>query len=431
MKQLIAWKKNKDRMPLILQGARQVGKTWLLLEFGKTCYSKTFYFNFEETPALIKIFEDSLHADMLLEQLSLFYGEQIAQPDSLIILDEIQAATRVLTSLKYFTEQRPELHIVTAGSLLGVSVGKEGGFPVGKVNFLTLYTLSFSEFILAEGENLLYTYLNKIDPVKKVSSPVHEKLLTLYKKYLYIGGLPAVVQSWISEKNPKQVRMIQREIITAYEKDFSKYTSSSDAIKVGEVWKTIPAILAKEKKKYQYKQVTPKARSSTYRTVIEWLEKSGLIHLAYALKTPQLPLSGYEDASKFKIYFHDIGLLSAMLDIEPKTILDKETLFNIYNGAFVENFVACELLRAGERSLHYWTSKSDAEIDFITHNKGNIIPLEVKSGYSKRKKSLHVYDEKYHPAYLVRLSPREFMKDARFVNIPLYETATFAYRLSD
>ena len=177
--------------------------------------------------------------------------------------------------------------------------------------------------------------------------------------------------------------------------------------------------------------MNPKARSSKYRTVIEWLEKSGLVHLAYTLKIPQLPLSGYEDPSKFKIYFHDIGLLSAMLDIEPKIILEKETLFSIYNGAFVENFTACELLRSGESCLHYWTSKSDAEIDFITYTKGNIIPLEVKSGYSKKKKSLHVFDEKYHPAYLVRLSPREFIKNDRFINIPLYETAYFAYRLSD
>lgn len=416
-------------MPLILQGARQVGKTWLLLEFGKTCYRKTFYFNFEETPALIQIFEGSLHADTLIEQLSLYYGEQIKQPDTLIIFDEIQAASRVLTSLKYFTEQHPELHIAAAGSLLGVSVGKEGGFPVGKVNFLTLYTLSFSEFILAEGEELLYSYLKKDDPQKYVSAPVHEKLLTLYKKYLYIGGLPAVVKSWISVRNPKKVRMLQKEILTAYEKDFSKYSSPSEAIKIGEVWNTIPAILAKEKKKYQYKEVNPKARSSTYRTVIEWLEKSGLIHLAYTLKTPQLPLSGYKDPSKFKIYFHDIGLLSAMLDVEPKIILEKEALFSIYNGAFVENFTACELLRSGESCLYYWTSKSDAEIDFITYTKGNIIPLEVKSGYSRKKKSLHVFDEKYHPVYLVRLSPREFKKDDRFVNIPLYETAYFACRL--
>ncbi len=425
---LLEWKQFKDRKPLILQGARQVGKTWILKEFSKQHYSNCFYFNFEENPGLVELFSKSLKTDFLIEQLSFFYGSNISVSDSLIIFDEIQVSPKALTSLKYFYDERPDLHIAAAGSLLGVSFGKSSSFPVGKVNFMTLYSMSLVEFLLAEDKKLLVDYLQKNDTQKSIASSVHEQLLNLYKKYLYVGGMPAVVKSWIADRDPKQVRFLQSEIIKAYEKDFSKYTAPADAIKISEVWKTIPAVLSKENKKFQYRNITPSARASSYRTAIEWLDKAGLIHLSYNIKTPKLPLSGYSDYSKFKIYFHDTGLLGCMLNLESRSIVNREALFSEYNGAFTENFTACELLRSGEDRLYYWSSKSDAEIDFIINING-VVPIEVKSGYSRHKKSLSAYGEKYNPNFLIRLSPREYVESGDFINIPLYEAAFIRGRI--
>ena len=429
MKELKKWKKKPDRKPLLIQGARQVGKTWLIKEFGKTMYEHMIYLNFEEQPDLQKLFEKSLSAQYLIEQISLYIGSDISKSETLIVFDEIQACTEALTSLKYFYEQRPELNIVAAGSLLGVSLRKRTPFPVGKVNFLTLHSLSFSEFISASGNEILSTHFVEISR-KETSTVVHDQLLELFKRYLFTGGMPAVVKSWINEKAPEKVREIQMEIVKAYQNDFSKYSTASEAIKIGEVWKTIPSILSKENKKFKYKDITPSARASTYRTAIEWLEKAGLINLSYCLKTPKIPMSGYSDPSIFKTYFHDVGLLGAMLNVPSKMIIEKDALFSEYNGAFIENFTASELLRSGEEELFYWSSKSDAEIDFISLLDDNIVPIEVKSGYSRRKKSLQSYNKKYSPKYLIRISPREFDISDNFFNIPIYEAGSWKKRIS-
>lgn len=428
MNELIKWKERPDRKPLLIQGARQVGKTWLIKEFGRLFYENTVYLNFEEKPELRKLFENSLSADYLIEQISLFSGKDISKQGTLIVFDEIQTCAEALTSLKYFDEQRPDLHIISAGSLLGVSLSRKTPFPVGKVNFMTLYSLSFYEFISASGNEILADYLEIISE-KTTSSVIHEQLLELFRKYLFIGGMPAVVKSWIESRDPEKVRSIQIEIIKAYQNDFSKYSSPFEAIKIAEVWKTIPSILAKENKKFKYSDITPSARSSTYRTAIEWLEKAGLINLSYCLKVPKFPLSGYADNSIFKTYFHDIGLLGAMLNVPSKMILEKDALFNEYNGAFVENFTASEFLRSGDEELFYWSSNSDAEIDFVSIFDGKIIPVEVKSGYSRRKKSLQSYNAKYLPQYLVRFSPREFDMADNFLNIPIYEAGLWRKRL--
>ncbi|HPS29235.1 MAG TPA: AAA family ATPase [bacterium] len=428
MNELVKWKERSDRKPLLIQGARQVGKTWLIKEFGSRFYKNTVYLNFEETHELRKLFEKSLSADYLIEQISLFSGKDISKQGTLIVFDEIQTCAEALTSLKYFDEQRPDLHIISAGSLLGVSLSRKTPFPVGKVNFMTLYSLSFYEFISASGNEILADYLEIISE-KTTSSVIHEQLLELFKKYLFTGGMPAVVKSWVESRDPEKVRSIQIEIIKAYQNDFSKYSSPFEAIKIAEVWKTIPSILAKENKKFKYSDITPSARSSTYRTAIEWLEKAGLINLSYCLKVPKFPLSGYADNSIFKTYFHDIGLLGAMLNVPSKMILEKDALFNEYNGAFVENFTASEFLRSGDEELFYWSSNSDAEIDFVSIFDGKIIPVEVKSGYSRRKKSLQSYNSKYSPQYLVRFSPREFDIADNFLNIPIYEAGLWKKRL--
>ncbi len=428
MKELSKWKKKPDRKPLIIQGARQVGKTWLIKEFGRTMYKNTIYLNFEEQPDLQKLFEKSLSADYLIEQISLYFGEDISKKETLVVFDEIQVCPNALTSLKYFDEQRPDMNIVAAGSLLGVSLNKKSPFPVGKVNFLTLHSFSFAEFISASGNEILADHLMQLSE-KTTSLVIHEQLLELFRKYLFTGGMPAVVKTWVDTKDPEKVREVQNEIIKAYQNDFSKYSSAAEAIKISEVWKTIPSILAKENKKFKYTDITPSARSSAYRTAIEWLEKAGLINLSYCLKVPKMPMSGYADLSIFKTYFHDVGLLGAMLNVPSKMILEKDALFNEYNGAVVENFVASELLRYGENELFYWSSKSDAEIDFLSVYERNIIPLEVKSGYSRRKKSLQSYNTKYTPKILVRFSPREFDIADNFYNIPIYEAGLWKNRV--
>jgi len=427
MKELEKWKKKSDRKPLLIQGARQVGKTWLIKEFGRTMYKHVVYLNFEEHPDLQKLFQRSLSAQYLIEQISLYFGADISKPETLIIFDEIQVCTEALTSLKYFDEQRSDLNIIAAGSLLGVSLNKKTPFPVGKVNFLTLHSLSFSEFISASGNEILARHLAQSQ--KETSIVIHDQLLELFKKYLFTGGMPAVVKSWVNKKDPEKVREIQKEIIKAYQNDFSKYSTASEAIKIGEVWKTIPSILSKENKKFKYKDITPSARASTYRTSIEWLEKAGLINLSYCLKVPKLPMSGYSDPSIFKTYFHDVGLLGAMLNVPSRMIIEKNILFSEYNGAFIENFTASELLRSGEEELFYWSSKSDAEIDFIASFDGDIVPIEVKSGYSRRKKSLKSYNSKYFPRYLIRMSPREFDISDNFLNIPIYEAGIWKNRI--
>ena len=428
-KRLVEWKNSDSRKPLIIQGARQVGKTWIMKEFGKQHYKKTVYINFEEQQEAPRLFEKSLSANYLIEQLSLFAETDISKKATLIIFDEIQACPKALTSLKYFEEQRPDIHIVAAGSLLGVAVNKKSSFPVGKVDFETLYSLSFAEFLLADGNEILVDYLEKESCNKTISSVIHERLLEYYKRYLFVGGMPAAVQSWVAKHDSEEVRKIQDNIIIAYKKDFSKYATPEDAIRIGAIWNTIPMILAKENKKFKYKDISSSARSSTHRTAIDWLEKSGLIFLSLHLKIPKFPLSGYADSATFKIYFHDVGLLAAMLSISSKMILEKEALFSEYNGAFTENFVASELLRSKEDGLFYWTSKSDAEIDFILPVDNEIIPVEVKSGYSRHKKSLQSYDKKYHPDLLIRLSPREFVKSDTFLNIPLYEAGFWRKRI--
>jgi uncharacterized protein len=414
------WKKSTNRKPLIVQGARQVGKTYLIKAFGKKEYSNFISLNFEQDKKLYSLFEKSLSPETIIDNISLYLGKQIIPEDTLLFFDEIQAAPAALTSLKYFYEEAPEFHIIAAGSLLGVSVGKENSFPVGKVNFMYLYPMSFMEYLKASGEELLAEKLGHIKSANPLPEIVHSKLTDLFKMYLYLGGMPEVVGSYLENKNIETVRVLQKEILQAYERDFSKYTTKSQAIKTMEFWNAIPGQLAKENKKFKYAEIRKGARSAIYEQTAEWLRGAGLINMVYNLETPKKPLSAYTDYSKFKVYLHDVGLLGAMLNITSDLIIEPDQLFKEFKGAFIENFVAQELMFYGQEKQYYWTSRGEAEVDFIIESNKGIYPVEVKSGTNRNLKSLRSYSNKYQPARVFRLSPRNLIQSEDFVNIPLY-----------
>ncbi len=417
---LLEWKSDAKRKPLLLQGARQVGKTYLIDAFGKEEYANYIYLNFEQNPNLASFFKGDLNPHKIIENIGLLYGRAIQSENTLIFFDEIQTTPEALTSLKYFFELAPEYHVIAAGSLLGVSMGKKTSFPVGKVNFMMMYPMSFCEYLIAFGEEMLAAKISHHDPAEAIPEILHEKLITLLKMYLYLGGMPEVLQDYLENKDIASVRKIQEDILLAYSRDFSKYTEKTQAIKTSELWQSLPAQLARERKKFKYSDVRKGARASTYEQTIQWLKQAGLIYPAYQITTAKIPLTGYSDYSKFKVFVLDTGLLGAMLKINPGIILDPSALFSEYNGAFIENFVACELTNFGYDNLYYWASKSEAEVDFIVQNGDKIFPIEVKSGLSRNKKSLLSYGEKFHPEKLFRLSPRNFTRDGNFINLPLY-----------
>ena len=414
---LLEWKTSNRRKPLLLQGARQVGKTWLINEFGKKEYKQYIYLNFEQTPNLKSLFTNELSPQKIIENIGLLLGKKVNSDNTLICFDEIQNCQEALTSLKYFQEHAPEFHVIAAGSLLGVSLGKTSSFPVGKVNFLTLYPLSFSEYLEAIGEHLL---AEKGAVLQTLPEILHEKMLELLKMYFFLGGMPEVVVDYIENRDIKAVRKIQNDILKAYQRDFSKYSDPSQALKVSEIWQSVPFQLAKENKKFTYNDVKNNARATTYQQSIEWLKNAGLIHIVYQLRAAKLPISGYADYSKFKVYILDTGLLGALLNLSSDIILKPNELFLEYNGAFVENYTCLELLKTLEQDIFYWSSEREAEVDFVFQWENDIYPLEVKSGTNRNTKSLRSYADKFQPKLLLRASPRNFMTSDEFINIPLY-----------
>jgi uncharacterized protein len=414
---LLVWKSERRRKPLLLQGARQVGKTWLINEFGKKEYENYVYLNFEQTPALQTLFSQELSPQKIIENIGLWLGKKVVSDSTLICFDEIQNCPAALTSLKYFQETAPEFHIIAAGSLLGVSLGKMSSFPVGKVNFLTLYPLSFAEYLMAIGEDLLVEKLQILESLPEI---LHEKLLELLKMYLFLGGMPEVVAEYTQNKDIREARKIQNDILKSYQNDFSKYSDASQTLKIAEIWQSIPFQLAKENKKFIYHDVNSNARANTYQQGIEWLKNAGLIHIVYQIRAAKLPISGYADYSKFKIYVLDMGLLGAMLNLSSDIILKPNELFLEYNGAFIENYTCLELLKTLEKDTFYWSSEREAEVDFVFQWENDIYPLEVKSGLNRNTKSLRTYSEKYQPKLLLRASPRNFVRSEEFINVPLY-----------
>lgn len=417
--QLQAWKNAKNRKPLILRGARQVGKTYLLKEFGKNEYEEVIYLNFEKNKKLAEFFSDALDPKTILTHISAHLNQTIHHENTLLIFDEIQESPAALNSLKYFQEEANEYHIVAAGSLLGVKLANEKGFPVGKVNFLDLYPLCFLEFLNAVGKNKLYEFLLALTEFKEIPSPLHDELLSLLKKYLFIGGMPEVVADYVENNNLLSLRQIHMEILDAYALDFAKHAPKEELARITQVWESIPNQLAKENKKFIFSAIKESARGREYETAIQWLADAGLIYKVYHLSVPKLPLAGFANKNAFKVFLLDVGLLAAQSNVPADLVIDDEKLFSEFSGAFTENYVASELAPHC-RELFYWASEGSAEIDFVIEDKLQAYPLEVKAGTSRKKKSLLVYADKFKPRCLLRASLMNLRKDGDVCNYPLY-----------
>lgn len=419
-KALQDWKIAQRRKPLILNGARQVGKTFALKHFGAKAYENVVYLNFEKDKALAGYFEENIEPSRLIEFLSLHSKSQIFPEKTLLIFDEVQECARALNSLKYFCEDANEYHVIGAGSLLGVKTKLSEGFPVGKVNFLDLHPLSFFEFLSAVDEEKLREYLEKIEKFEPIPSPLHDKLIELLKIYFFVGGMPEAVSDFSRNRNYSAVREIHQEILDAYERDFSKHAPPNQFMKILSVWQNIHTQLAKENKKFIFSVLKEGSRGRDYEEAIQWLLEAGLINKCFHLETPKFPLDAYSDQNIYKIYLLDVGLLGAQNNLQPDIIIKDNHLFTEYKGALTENFVAQELRSLGIRDLHYWTSFGTAEVDFILDRQGEILPLEVKAGTSAKKKSLISYDNKYNPPVLLRTSLRNLKHDGKLSNYPLY-----------
>ncbi len=425
---LVEWKQSELRKPLILRGARQVGKTYSLLAFAAKEYSDVVHINFDEEPSFIDFFELDLNPDRIIKDLTIHFKKQIHPGTTLIILDEIQLCPNALNSLKYFCEKKNEYHVVAAGSLLGVKLAK--GFPVGKVNFLDMTPLTFFEFLNAIGESSLLGLLKELVTPSPILPPFHEKLISLLRYYFVIGGMPEAIETYLKTDSLVEVRRVQKEILDAYVLDFAKHAPKEELMKIMTVWEMLPSQLAKENKKFVFSAIRKSARGRDYESSIQWLVDAGLIIKSQLIKTPRLPLTAYNDNSAFKIYSLDVGLLGAISKLDSSLVLEQNTLFSEFKGALTENFVAQELRQQHFDSLYYWRSSGEAEVDFIVSAQQKIYPLEVKSGIDKQKKSLIVYGNKYsgdqHQASaLSRATLRNFAHDGKIINYPLYAIALF------
>jgi predicted AAA+ superfamily ATPase len=421
MRYFMEWKKSPYRKPLILQGARQVGKTYSVLEFGREHYENVAYFNFETNPQLIKTFEESLEPSYLIPILSRLANQTIVREKTLIVLDEVQLCERALTSLKYFCENAPEYHMIVAGSLLGVAVNREQfSFPVGKVDIKTLYPMDMEEFLLACGEeNLVNQIKDCFAHDTPLPSALHEAALQYYRQYLVVGGMPDCVGKYVETKDFVLVRHTQNMILTSYLNDMSKYNTSNEIKKTHLVYDNITVQLSKQNTRFQYKLVKKGGRASEFENAIEWLTLSGIVTKIYRAEQPKKPLENYRDIDSFKIYVSDVGLLCAKKDIVPEDVLFLSGELNDFKGGMVENYVCCQLT-ACEYTSYYWTSDRSAEIDFIIQRKGSIIPIEVKSADNTKSKSLGIYIQTYKPEYAVRLSTKNFGFDDGKKTVPLY-----------
>ncbi len=424
-KLLEEWKQSARRKPLIVNGARQVGKTYALKHFGKTSYKKMAYLNFEKDEKLGQYFEETLDPKQLIKILSIYKEVEIEPIHTLLVFDEVQECPKALNSLKYFCEEANEYHVVAAGSLLGVKTAGEKGFPVGKVNFLHMYPLTFFEFLSALGHEKTRVFLEEYHTYDPLPNPLHEKLIQLLKFYFYIGGMPEVVAEYAKTDNLKVVREVQLEILNAYEKDFAKHAPPHEIMKITTVWKQVHRQLAKENKKFIFSAIRKSARGRDYEEAIQWLSDAGLIHKSYLAESPKLPLSAYANNTIFKIFLSDVGLLGAQSALSAQTIIEGDLLFTEFKGALTENFIAQELVATKHKELYYWTSEGTAEIDFLIEDEQEIYPLEVKAGTSQKKKSLLVYNQKYTPSKLIRASAMNLKHDGNLYNYPLYLISNF------
>ncbi len=413
------WKNSKNRKPLIIEGARQVGKTWLMKEFGHQSYNKTVYINFDSNVQMTELFSVDLNIERIIMGLELYAGFKINPSDTLIIFDEVQEVPKALSSLKYFYEDAPQYNIVCAGSLLGIALHEGTSFPVGKVDFLKLYPLSFREFLMAIGLERFAELLDKkdFDMIKSFKQTYIDAL----KQYYYVGGMPEVVASFADEKDFNEARKIQKRILAAYEQDFSKHAPKETVPKIRMLWNSIPSQLAKENKKFIYGLIREGARAKDYETAIMWLSDCGLLHKVSRINAPNIPLKAYEDLKAFKIFIVDVGLLGAMVGLNQRTLLNGNELFTEFKGALTEQYVMQQLVTNQDLGIYYYTNdRNSCEVDFIVDTGDDIIPIEVKAEINLKARSLKMYREKFSPTISIRSSMADYSEEDGLINLPLY-----------
>lgn len=419
MEKLLNWKQSKRRKPLIIEGARQVGKTWLMKEFGRQAYADTVYINFDANSRMAELFASDLNTDRLILGLELYVGHKIDPESSLLIFDEVQEVPRALASLKYFYENAPQYHIVCAGSLLGIALHQGTSFPVGKVDFLKLYPLSFREFLMATGQEQFAELLDKQD--FQMITSFKQTYIDALKYYYFVGGMPEAVACFAESKDFNEVREIQKRILAAYEQDFSKHAPNEIVPRLRMLWNSIPSQLAKENKKFIYGLVREGGRAKDYETAILWLSDCGLVHKVSRVNAAGIPLRAYEDLKAFKLFVLDVGLLGCMTGLRQRTLLDGNDLFVEFKGALTEQYVCQQLQTVEDLDVYYYTNdRGSCEVDFIVDTGERIIPVEVKAETNLKAKSLRTYREKFSPEISIRTSMADYKKEDWLVNLPLY-----------
>lgn len=421
-RELLGWRNSVHRKPLILRGARQTGKTYILREFGTREYRRCHYFNFEQDSRLGSLFAGDLAPERIIRDLSLYGRNEIRPADDLILLDEIQASNEALNSLKYFQEQANHYHLAAAGSLLGVWMSRPKSFPVGKVDFMDLHPMTFYEFLDAVGETGYRTYLEGIDRIEPLPDALHHGLTDLLRRYCLVGGMPeAVLRHTAEHAGSGDSRVVQRAILDSYALDFAKHAPPTDIPKLSLLWESLPAQLARENKKFLFAVARQGARAREYENALTWLANAGLIHRCLHVATPKPPLKAHADGTSFKVYACDVGLLGALAGIPADGVRSDLSVLTDYHGAFVENLVAQQLIAMADVALYYWRNVGrEAEVDFLLQREGSVLPLEAKAGVNVRSKSLAFYASKYAPPLAIRTSLRNLRLDGRVLNVPLY-----------
>ena len=423
MDKLVQWKNSTYRKPLILKGVRQVGKTWILKEFGKRYYENTAYFNFDENMEYKQFFETTKEIDRILQNLMLASGQKILPEKTLIIFDEVQDCPNVINAMKYFCENTPEYHIVCAGSLLGIALAKPSSFPVGKVNFMQIDPMTFTEFLLANGDDNLVNYLNSINTIEPIPDAFYNPLYEKLKMYYVTGGMPEPVLMWTKERDVEAMQEALSGIINAYERDFAKHPDISEFPKISMIWKSIPSQLARENKKFIYKVVKEGARAREYEDALQWLVDARLVHKVYRSTAPGLPISDYDDLSAFKIYLVDVGLLRRLAQLAPTAFGEGNRLFTEFKGALSENYVLQTLVTQFEVMPRYWSQNNPPyEVDFIIQRENDIFPVEVKAEFNTKSRSLKKYVELFGDKIKLRIrfSMDNLKLDEDVLNIPLF-----------
>ena len=430
MEELKAWKAKKNRKPLIIRGARQVGKSWLMKEFGTREYEDMIYVSFDNNERMANLFEGSMNVERLIAGLELYAGRKIVPETTLLVFDEIQETPKALTSLKYFNENAPQYQIVCAGSLLGVALHHGTSFPVGKVEFLDLHPMSFIEFLAAAGKEQYAELLN--DGGFDIASAFAQDYADLLKTYYFVGGMPEAVRVFCEDKSFDEAREVQRRILDAYEQDFSKHAPGAAVPRIRMLWNSIPSQLAKENKKFIYGLVKEGARAKEYELALLWLADCGLVSKVHRVASPEIPLKAYEDLKAFKLFLNDVGLLSCMTNIHQSILLDGDRLFTEFKGALTEQYVLQQLKTLRGLDIYYWSAeRSSAEVDFLVSDGREVVPVEVKAEVNLRAKSLKAFHDKYGPRLSVRTSMAGYKREEWLLNLPLWAIGTLKRAVED